>query len=226
MNGSEYDYTQRPRQFERDDFWRQVRRTINGQPVDESQIRLIVAQIVSVLDLRPATDHLLDIGCGNGALSARLEPHVARLHGIDYSEYLIGVALEYFSSEKLTFEQRKVEHIILQDEYKTFNKVLLYGVASFLSDDALQGLVAWYFKNNNGAMLLGNSRDRGRAFEFYGREPSAVELDDTASSMGKWRERAWFEKLADEQGVKVTFFKMPMEFYAAKYYFDVLLSKD
>jgi len=72
MSGSEYDYTERPKQFERNDFWRQVRRTINGKPVDEAQIQLIVQQIVSVLCLVP-TDRLLDIGCGNGALSARLE---------------------------------------------------------------------------------------------------------------------------------------------------------
>lgn len=225
MNGSKYDYMQRPQQFDRTDFWRQVRRTINGQPVDEIQIKFIVDQILSVLDLQP-TDHLMDIGCGNGALTSYLEPYVAKLHGMDHSEYLIEIALEYFSSEKSTFELKNIENAIGLNKYKEFNKVLIYGVSSFLSDDTLQKLLTWYFNDNNRSMMLGNIRDREYASKFYGRNPSAIELDDISSSMGKWRERTWFENLANEQGIVVSFFKMPNEFYASEYYFDVLFSKD
>ena len=42
MKASEYDYTERPKLFDKNDFWRQVRRTIKGKPVDETQINLIV----------------------------------------------------------------------------------------------------------------------------------------------------------------------------------------
>jgi SAM-dependent methyltransferase len=224
MSGSEYDYTERPKQFERNDFWRQVRRTINGKPVDEAQIQLIVQQIVSVLCLVP-TDRLLDIGCGNGALSARLESHIGELVGVDLSEYLIDVANEHFASPKMSFERKGVEDVIGQPSFRKFNKGLLYGVSSFLDDETIARLVEWFFDQESGALLFGNVRDRNFAVEFYGAEPDPSELDNVGSSMGKWRTQAWYEQLAISRGVKVRFFKMPDEFYAAKYYFDVLMTK-
>lgn len=224
MSSSEHDYTERPKQFERNDFWQQVRRTINGKPVDELQIQLIVRQIVSVLRLEPS-DKLLDIGCGNGALSVRLEPHIGELLGVDLSEYLIDVALEYFSTSKMSFEQKRVEDIIGQPAFRKFNKGLLYGVSSFLDDETIARLVEWFIGQKTGVLMFGNVRDRNLAAEFYGSEPDVTELDNVGSSMGKWRTRDWYEQLAASIGVKVQFFKMPAEFYAAKYYFDVLITE-
>jgi len=224
MNISEYDYTERPKQFEREDFWRQVRRTINGKPVEESQIQLIVGQIGSVLSL-DSSDRLLDIGCGNGALSARLEPRIGELLGVDLSEYLIEIAVEHFSTPKMSFEQKRVEEVIGQISFRRFNKGLLYGVSSFLDDETITRMVEWFFDQKKAALMFGNVRDRNFAAEFYGSEPDMMELDNVETSMGKWRTREWFEQLTTGRGLKVEFFKMPDEFYAAKYYFDVLITK-
>ena len=73
MKDSEYDYTERPKLFDKNDFWRQVRRTINGKPVDETQINLIINQVCTILSLNK-NDDLLDLGCGNGALTTRFSP--------------------------------------------------------------------------------------------------------------------------------------------------------
>jgi SAM-dependent methyltransferase len=224
MSISEYDYTERPKQFERNDFWRQVRRTINGKPVDESQIQLIVVQIVSLLRLAPV-DKLLDIGCGNGALSARLEAHIGELLGVDLSEYLVKVAIEHFSKPQMRFEQRRLEDIIGHPDFRKFNKGLLYGVSSFLDDVTITNLVEWFFSQESGSLMFGNVRDRNLAEKFYGSTPNMSELDNIGSSMGKWRTREWYAKLAAIKDLKVQFFKMPDEFYASKYYFDVLLTK-
>ena len=40
MDKSLFDYNERPKQFGKKDFWKQVRRTINGEPVNEDQIDL------------------------------------------------------------------------------------------------------------------------------------------------------------------------------------------
>lgn len=225
MDISEFDYTERPKQFEREDFWRQVRRTINGKPVDDSQIQLIVDQICSTLKL-DSSDKLLDIGCGNGALSARLEPFIGEMLGVDLSEYLIEVAVEYFSTSKMRFEQKRVEGVIGQSNYSTYNKCLLYGVSSFLDDETIIALIDWFFNKKEGSLMLGNVRDRNYAAEFYGSEPDVSELDDVGTSMGKWRTQDWFEQITANKELKVDFFKMPGDFYAAKYYFDVLITKD
>jgi len=226
MNNSEYDYTERPKQFERDDFWRQVRRTVNGEPIAEAQIRMIVGQIVSSLQLEP-DDRLLDIGCGNGALSVRLEPHIGTLLGFDRSQYLIEIANEHFASSKMRFEHRLLEDALARRDaaFGDFNKCLLYGVAPYLADDMVVGLVRRFFERESGALMLGNERDRNAAAAFFGEKLNTAELDDTGTSVGKWRTQAWYEELAADLGVQVRFFKMPPEFYAAKRYFDVVFTK-
>lgn len=82
MNQSEFDYLERPKQFDRKDFWQQVRRTINGQPISDDQIQLIVQQIAKGLSLGQR-DRLLDIGCGNGALTVLLAPLAGEILGVE-----------------------------------------------------------------------------------------------------------------------------------------------
>src|ERR1700750_1427456 len=62
------DYDQYARTLPTDDLWGQVKRTVAGNPVDGSQIEMIVEAIRAGLQLTP-DDNLLDIGCGNGVLS-------------------------------------------------------------------------------------------------------------------------------------------------------------
>ena len=60
MDKSSYDYDERPKRFDENDFWRQVRRTINGEPVEEYQINLITNQVVKLLNFKES-DKLLDL---------------------------------------------------------------------------------------------------------------------------------------------------------------------
>ena len=225
MKASEYDYTERPKLFDKNDFWRQVRRTINGKPVDETQINLIVKQVCTILSLNQ-NDDLLDLGCGNGALTTRISPYVSKIHGVDMSDYLIGIANEYFCSSKLTFEANTISVLIDQEGLKPYEKCLLYGVSSFLEDDLLEKLVSKFFEGNGKSILLGNVRDKMFAKDFYGDNYSQNSLDDITSSMGKWRSMKWFSQIAKNGNFNVSFHKMNKDFYATKYYFDVLFQKN
>ena len=225
MKASEYDYTIRPKLFDKDDFWRQVRRTINGKPVDETQINLIINQVCSILRLNQ-NDDLLDLGCGNGALTTRFTPYVSKIHGVDMSDYLIGIAKEYFCSSRLTFETNSISEIIDQNRLKSYNKCLLYGVSSFLEDDLIESLVFKFLQGSGKSILLGNVRDKIFANEFYGDNLTKHSLEDITSSMGKWRSQTWFSQIAINGNFKVSFHKMKKDFYASKYYFDVLFQKN
>ena len=85
MDKSLFDYNERPKQFGKKDFWKQVRRTINGEPVNEDQIDLITKQVSNVLNLKK-DDKLLDLGCGNGALTVKFLQSVSKILGIDRSD--------------------------------------------------------------------------------------------------------------------------------------------
>ena len=63
-----FDYDEYAKTRAPEDFWGQVRRTVQGVSVSEDQINLIVDTIRSSFDVKP-DDTLLDIACGNGALS-------------------------------------------------------------------------------------------------------------------------------------------------------------
>lgn len=223
---SVYDYTERAESCEPDDFWGQVRRTINGKPVGEDQILLICDAIDNGLDMQQ-TDNIVDIGCGNGALTCRFKDKVSHMLGIDRSEYLINVAKENFSFDNIEYHNGDALDVMKSIPDKTkYNKAMLYGVFSFFNDFDSKLLLEFLMNEMNiDTVFLGNVRDRELATKFYGRDVSAIELDDHQSSMGVWRDREYFIEICNENKWSVDFFKMPKEFYANEYYFDVRISK-
>ena len=193
--------------------------------MSNDQIEIIVNQICSILNLEEE-DKLLDIGCGNGALSSLIAPKVKQCTGIDPSEYLIDIANENFAKCNVCFQIMDTNSLIKRPRINGYNKCLMYGVSSFLDDEEISSFIDWFFSGNKSSLMLGNVRDRALAKEFYGKEPNLNELNDCGSSMGKWRTQKWFMSLANKKGLHVKIHKMPENFYAEKYYFDVLLTHD
>lgn len=221
---SKYDYEERAKSQGETNFWEQVRRTINGEPVGQDQIELIYKNIKLSLNLKE-NDKLLDIGCGNGALTDYFTNDVESIVGIDRSDYLISIANKYFNKKNTDYICSDIADVRLNDIYSKVNKILIYGVFSFLNDDIATGFFENINKNKNiETIFIGNVRDRTLASKFYKREVEDSELDDCTSSMGKWRDKSFFEKIAYNFNWKVKFTKMPKEFYANEYYYDVTFS--
>lgn len=211
-----------------DDFWGQVRRTVNGVPVSDDQIKLIVDTIRSALNLKP-DDTLLDIACGNGALSHLLFDSCTGYLGVDLSEHLISVAKANFEAlpHYQFMQQGAAEYVRSESRPERFSKVLCYGSFSYFpAADAAEVLRALKDKFNNvQSVFIGNLPDKDRAAEFYKRPPNAEELADCFSQIGIWRTRDEFTQLAGEAGWQVKFSTMPAGFYSSYYRYDALLSK-
>ena len=214
----------------RNDFWRQVRRTIGGEPVAEQQVDMIIAAIGDALSL-DSSDRLVDLACGNGALTSRLYPYCAASVGVDSSEYLISVADEFFSErETRTFVLDDVAHFVSNaEDAESFDKALCYGSFAYLSDsdaaDMLRGLSTRFPRLST--VFLGNLPDRDLIHRFYynGRVPSNDVLADPMTSIGVWRSELDIARLAGQAGWSVTITRMPAEFYASHYRFDVKLTR-
>lgn len=211
-----------------DDFWGQVRRTVNGVPVSDDQIKLIIETIRSALNLK-LDDTLLDIACGNGALSHLLFDSCSGYLGVDLSEHLISVAKENFEKlpGKQFLQQGAAEYVRSETSPARFSKALCYGsFPYFPAADAAEVLRTLHDKFTNvQSVFIGNLPDKDRAAEFYKRPPNTEELADCFSQIGIWRTRDEFARLASDTGWRVKFSTMPDRFYSSYYRYDALLSR-
>lgn len=224
-----YRHLEFPKSKARDDFWGQISRTVNGEPVSDEDIELIVQAIRSGLNLN-TEDVVLDIGCGNGALSRFFFDEVSEFHGVDFSEYLIGVAKEFF--EKLPrfsfLEQDAVSYVSEAPDPERFTKVLCYGVYSYFSPEESATFLDQLNKRFTGVerILLGNLPDKDKAAGFY-RSDIDYEplLDDHLAAIGIWRSRSEFSELAKKFGWEAEFSVMPDGFYSSHYRYDAILTR-
>lgn len=217
------DYDTHARTRPRDDLWGQVRRTVRGQPVPIEQIEMIVKAIVEQLGLS-GDDTLLDLACGNGALTSLLQPRCAASLGVDVSEYLVAVAQDRFASPWHRFlVDDAVAYCRNEGSPGRFTKVLCYGSLSYLSDDDVAVLLRTLHDRFPGVerVLLGNLPDPERVDAFSG-GATVLPLREHESDIGVWRSAAEVEAMAGP-GWRATASLMPAGFYAAHYRLDVCL---
>jgi SAM-dependent methyltransferase len=223
-----FDHDLHARSMAADDYWGQVRRTVNGEPVPEEQIRMIVDAVRSGL-LLDGTDALLDLACGNGALSARLFDSCSSFLGVDSSEYLVGVAVERFQRlPDYRFALADVaEYAAAEREPGVFTKVLCYGSFSYFPADraaTLLRLLRSRFARVE-RLFIGNLPDRERRAGFYVSSPPAPgEIDDPRSQIGIWRSKDEFRALARDCGWETECRVMPAAFFASHYRYDAILT--
>ena len=229
MSFPKSDYKEYPKTLPPDDFWGQVRRTVYGKPVSDDQIQLMVEAIRHGLDFQ-VDDYLLDLACGNGALSHLLFDSFSKFLGVDNSEYLISVGLANFAKPP-NFDflvSGAAEYVREEQNPKRFTKALCYGSFSFFTaPDArsvLEGLSSRFTEIKT--LYIGNLPDKDRAHLFYPQgKDYASELSDHASQIGIWRNRRELEQLAADTGWSIRFHLMPPHFFAAKYRFDAILER-
>lgn len=224
----ESDFKEYPKTLAKDDFWGQVKRTVNGQPVPEEQIAMIVDAILHGLELS-SSDTLLDLGCGNGALAYRLFRHLCAYYGVDYSAYLIAVAEENFARyPDFSFLVADVgDYLVHEPQPERFSKALCYGCFSYFDEDKARHVLASLRNRftNVSQVFLGNLPDKARADKFFSHAPGLGELLDPESKIGIWRTKDEFSRLASEAGWELSFRQMPGAFYAAHYRYDVVLTR-
>jgi len=209
--------------------WEQVRRTINGVPVDDDQVILIVQAIINGLSVSK-DDAILDLACGNGALSSHLFEKCAELIGVDLSPYLIGVADRVFA--RPPHYQFLLDDAVsyVQHEANTarFTKVLIYGALQYFPRQnvalVLKALSERFSRVSK--VFIGNIPNRRMADRFYrDRTPTSIELNDHEARVGIWYVPEELEQIAHEAGWRAKCSTMPFGFYASSYRFDITLER-
>lgn len=210
------------------DFWGQVKRTIHGKPVGEEQIALIVSAVSDGLQLKTG-DVLLDLGCGNGALTDLIFSQCSGGLGVDISDALIDIAKANFERlpQRAFLRGDLVEFAARPHGERPFTKALCYGTFAHLDDAAASAVLSGMRANMPGIerFFIGNVPDRERMNAFYTADSyvQGIELDP-CSAVGLWRTKAGVAALGDAAGWNVEFHQMPAHFYGAHYRFDAILT--
>lgn len=221
-----WDYKEYPKTLPADDLWGQVRRTVYGSPVPETQIQMIVDSIVTGLELK-TSDVVLDIGCGNGALTSRLFAFCDQIVGVDASPYLISIANERFSSRSQRFictEAR--EYVGAAEERRSFTKAVCYATLSYFTDADVAFLLRALREHfvNIAKLFIGGIPDPARASAFFtDRRTDPESLTNPKSQIGAWRSRSDMGELAAATGWSVHFQDMCADFYQAHYRYNAIL---
>lgn len=221
-----WDYKEYPKTLPKEDLWGQVRRTVNGQPIDEDEIQKMVDGVLGGLQLE-TSDHVLDLACGNGALSARLFSHCASLHGVDYSEYLVSVARELFGSARHVFDCQDVfQYVDQEPQPLRFTKALCFGSVGYFSDATLAHVLSQLKARfvNLRRFYIGNIADADKAGAFYGSRPHTPEdLQQHESQIGRWRSPTELATLAHVAGWVVEVQALTADAYQAHYRYNAIL---
>lgn len=229
MADHSFSYDAHARTCDEQDFLRQIRRTVNGEPISDAQIQMIVEKIKSSLALDP-TDHLAEIGCGNGFISNFFFQDAGYYYGTDISEYLIYIAKKYFEQEnKYEFHQASALEFVNQyPAPEKFTKFLCYAVFQYFSVTDATALLSGIRKKfpNVEILFIGNIPDRTRCSGFFKQQPpSEEELDRVDTAIGRWWDPEAFSRIAGECGWKAEISLMPAEFPGHAYRFDAKLSR-
>jgi len=227
MTFPKHDYISYPKSLAKDDYWGQVRRTVNGKPVSEEQILMIIDAIRIGLDLQ-SFENCLDLACGNGALSSRLFSYCKFLVGVDYSPYLVDIANNVFNqtSKSRFLLSDVVSYLNKEGSPDFFNKGFCYGSFSYLSEnDAVLTLKTLRERFVNiKKLFIGNLPDKEKHNHFFQDESQSESvLNDHQTQIGIWRTKEEFMSLADTCGWDANISYMPKNFYASKYRFDAIL---
>lgn len=227
---AKFSYDAHARTCAPNDFLGQMRRTVCGVPLSGGQIRMILDAIRNGLQLR-LDDVLLELACGNGALSVELFGACRGYLGTDISEYLISVAKRNFEHQPayLFAVQGGVEYAHLEEQPERFTRALCYaGFQYFADSDAIDLLATLHNRFTHlERMFIGNLPDKARAADFYtDRTASEDELSDPGTAIGVWRTREAFAQLAEAGGWQAAFSVMPPAFHAAHYRYDAVLTRN
>jgi cyclopropane fatty-acyl-phospholipid synthase-like methyltransferase len=222
----DWEHEEYPKTLARDDFWGQIRRTIKGRRITEEEVTTLVDHLRELLELRPS-DVLLDLCCGNGALSARLFDGCAGCVGADLSPYLIEIAKEYFERPPayVFFYADAAEFAASVERPESFTKILCYGAFQYLSPATVDGFMRAASQRFPSVrrVVLGNLPDRDRARRFFREGYTDSDLGDHQSQIGRWWSADEVRALGARFGWEVATTRMSEDFFNAEYRFDAIL---
>lgn len=216
-----------PKQVGENEFLQQVGRTVNGQPISLASLDVIFDDIVSRLQLCQS-DHLLDMGCGNGLFTARLSASCRVITAVDFSEGLIQIANKYFSKANVRYQRADAKNFFSGSGNIRFTKMLMNACVQYFEMNELKKLLTNILNHKSlSRIYLTSIPDKARLWDFYNtpeRKSDYIRrMKHGSDAIGTWWDRHELNLMAESLGFKTACFDQPPDLDTAHYRFDALL---
>jgi len=174
-------------------------------------------------------DHVLDLCCGNGLITAHLAQQCARIVGVDFAEDLTKrIDLDNYPNLSVVVEDiRKV-----QFPPESFNKTIIYAGIQYLTLGEAVTLFEEVFKwtCRDGMLLVGDIPDNSRLWEFSNsaerRAAYFESMKNGAPIIGTWFDPLWLKYLGEHVGFRqADCLAQPPHLPYSHYRFDAIFRK-
>jgi cyclopropane fatty-acyl-phospholipid synthase-like methyltransferase len=224
-------YTEQPTLYAETDFLKQVGKTVSGQPITLAQLAAQVSDIQKALNVC-SNDHILDLCCGNGVITARISKVCDSIVGVDFSEPLIRIAEKYNNPGNVTYVcMSALDPKIRRLVGKPFTKVYMYEALQHFDEADLPGLLALVIdvSASDAVIFLGGIPDKDRIWEFYDTEERREEYrrrkSENREAIGTWWSQKKIADVCDQNGLDCETVPQSPLLHSAHYRFDVRLAK-
>jgi cyclopropane fatty-acyl-phospholipid synthase-like methyltransferase len=219
-----------PRAVGERDYFRQVMKTVRGEPLTERQFQYMVSEVCERLELKE-TDRVLDLCCGNGLITKEIAKVCRAVVGVDFSQPLIEVANRDHRPANVTYWRMSALDLDQMPLPPTgpFNKVLLYDALQHFAKRDLSRLLRNILAatSEGRLILLGGIPDKRRQWRFYN-TPQKKLLYLTRKVTGKdalgtWWERDFIRATCQQLNLQCAVHEQSKEMYNAHFRFDVAI---
>ena len=221
-----------PRKSGRDEFLRQVGKTVHGQPISAEQLELLVADIIQKLNIK-ASDQVLDLCCGNGLVTSFVAGKCKQIVGVDYSSFLLEIARENFSVPNVRYYCMSALDITPEKLHISapFTKIYMYEALQSFTEEQLAPLIERLLalSNETPVILLASIPHQRKLGKFY----NTPELQQTyrknrrtgALGLGTWWKQSVIRQTCSLYNLRCEFLPQPEKLHTAHYRFDVRITR-
>jgi len=228
MNYWEQHYRDRVHQSKNRFF--QVGKTQRGEPVNESQIDLIIQAVVSGLEIADH-DRLLDIGCGNGLLTEKYAAIVDDVFGVDRSAELLDVARLDSINNGIKYTQCAITDNVFSNIFKNsgITKAVLYEVIQHLDIHNVKSVLDQFKNQTFKKLFIGGIPDKSKLGQFYDTAEKMAfyrkSIADNRPHLGRWWSFEELHVLCSQYKLNAKYVLQNKGLYTSHYRFDLLIGK-
>jgi 2-polyprenyl-3-methyl-5-hydroxy-6-metoxy-1,4-benzoquinol methylase len=214
------------------EYFKQVGKTVNGEPISETQFEVLINDINQLLSIN-SDDVVLDLCCGNGLITRKIASKCHQVVGVDFSELLIQRAKEGTSNPDVNYFQMDVRQIreLSAEHPNYFTKVLWYEALAFFDTKDLEEILdaLTLITHKDAVILIGSVLDNERKWNFFNtlrrKLTYAVKivLLGNEVGLGKWWTRKEIADVCKKTGYHYEFHYQSKILHTSHYRIDIKL---